>query len=40
MTAQNALGEFLWVRRRLVAPREAGIPITSRRPGQRRRYVR
>ena len=36
--AQNALGEFLRARRRLVTPEEAGIPVTGRRraPGLRR----
>jgi transcriptional regulator with XRE-family HTH domain len=36
--AQNALGEFLRARRRLVTPEEVGIPVTGRRraPGLRR----
>lgn len=36
--ARNALGEFLRARRRLLAPAEAGIPLTGRRraPGLRR----
>jgi transcriptional regulator with XRE-family HTH domain len=36
--AQNALGEFLRARRRLVTPEEVGIPLTGRRraPGLRR----